>query len=78
MPPPDPPHPPQRCVVVHTTHNLSVVENVAFHTRGHCFIVEEGAETNNTFYRNLGIWTRRGEGEGVGYREGVNAKLEND
>ena len=70
MPPPDPPHPPQRCVVVHTTHNLSVVENVAFHTRGHCFIVEEGAETNNTFYRNLGIWTRRGEGEGVQGRRG--------
>ena len=47
--------------MAHTTHNLSIVENVAYHTRGHCFIVEEGGETNNTFYRNLGIWTRRGE-----------------
>ncbi|GJP61604.1 hypothetical protein CLOP_g18747 [Closterium sp. NIES-67] len=48
----------QRCVVVHTTFNLTVQENVAYHTRGHCFMVEEGGETDNTFLRNLGIWTR--------------------
>ncbi|CAI5458328.1 unnamed protein product, partial [Closterium sp. Yama58-4] len=48
----------QRCVVVHTTFNLTVEENVAYHTRGHCFMVEEGGETGNTFLRNLGIWTR--------------------
>ncbi|CAI5529275.1 unnamed protein product, partial [Closterium sp. Naga37s-1] len=48
----------QRCVVVHTTFNLTVEENVAYHTRGHCFMVEEGGETDNTFLRNLGIWTR--------------------
>ncbi|CAI5492091.1 unnamed protein product, partial [Closterium sp. Naga37s-1] len=53
-----PPH--QRCVVVHTTFNLTVEENVAYHTRGHCFMVEEGGETDNTFLRNLGIWTRAG------------------
>ncbi|CAI7846909.1 unnamed protein product, partial [Closterium sp. NIES-53] len=50
----------QRCVVVHTTFNLTVEENVAYHTRGHCFMVEEGGETDNTFLRNLGIWTRAG------------------
>ncbi|CAI5972480.1 unnamed protein product [Closterium sp. NIES-65] len=31
----------KRCVVVHTTFNLTVEENVAYHTRGHCFMVEE-------------------------------------
>ncbi|CAI5510161.1 unnamed protein product [Closterium sp. Naga37s-1] len=48
----------QRCVVVHATFNLTVEENVAFNTRGHCFMVEEGGEQGNSFIRNLGIWTR--------------------
>ena len=48
-------------MVIHATHNLTVQENVAYHPRGHCYIVEEGGETQNTFYRNIGIWTRNGE-----------------
>jgi len=32
----------QRCVVVHATDNLIVERNVAFDTRGHCYMVEEG------------------------------------
>ncbi|CAI7826470.1 unnamed protein product [Closterium sp. NIES-53] len=48
----------QRCVVVHATFNLTVEENVAFNTRGHCFMVEEGGEQGNSFIRNLGVWTR--------------------
>ncbi|GJP36650.1 hypothetical protein CLOM_g21134 [Closterium sp. NIES-68] len=48
----------QRCVVVHATFNLTVEENVAFNTRGHCFMVEEGGEQGNSFIRNVGIWTR--------------------
>ena len=31
----------QRCVVVHGTDNLLVEENVAFDTKGHCFLVED-------------------------------------
>ena len=52
--------PPQRCVVVHMTNGLLVEDNVAFHTRGHCFILEEGGETNNTFLHNLGMWQMAG------------------
>ncbi|CAI5520036.1 unnamed protein product [Closterium sp. Naga37s-1] len=48
----------QRCVVVHATFNLTVEENVAFNTRGDCFMVEEGGEQGNSFIRNVGIWTR--------------------
>ena len=47
----------QRCVVVHGTHNLVIQENVAFDTKGHCFIVEDGYETGNKFLYNLGALT---------------------
>lgn len=49
----------QRCVVVHGTHNLHITDNVAFETRGHCFITEDGIETGNTFTRNLGASIRK-------------------
>ncbi|CAI5525201.1 unnamed protein product [Closterium sp. Naga37s-1] len=45
----------QRCVVIHATSDLTIEENVAFETKGHCFITEEGSEYNNVFKRNLGI-----------------------
>jgi hypothetical protein len=47
----------QRCVVVHGTDNLVVQENVAYDTKGHCFILEDGIETGNQFVRNLGAQT---------------------
>lgn len=47
----------QRCIVVHNTHNLLVEENIAYDTKGHCFIVEDGMETGNKFLRNLGAQT---------------------
>lgn len=47
----------QRCIVVHNTHNLVVEENVAFDTKGHCYIVEDGMESGNKFLRNLGAKT---------------------
>lgn len=47
----------QRCIVVHGTDNLLVQENVAYDTKGHCFIVEDGMETGNRFIRNLGAQT---------------------
>ena len=32
----------QRCFVVHGTHNLTLSENVAYDTRGHCYMLEDG------------------------------------
>ncbi|CAI7772076.1 unnamed protein product [Closterium sp. NIES-53] len=45
----------QRCVVIHATSDVTIEENVAYETKGHCFITEEGSEYSNVFKRNLGI-----------------------
>ncbi|MXO70989.1 transmembrane domain-containing protein [Altererythrobacter buctensis] len=47
-----------RCVTVHGTNNLRVENNVTFNNVGHCFFLEDGAETGNQFVRNLGIMTK--------------------
>ena len=47
----------QRCVVVHGTNKLRIQENVAFDTKGHCYMTEDGMEMNNQFIRNLGAQT---------------------
>jgi hypothetical protein len=47
----------QRCVVVHGTNKLRIEENIAFDTKGHCFLTEDGIETGNQFTRNLGAQT---------------------
>lgn len=47
----------QRCVVVHGTNKLRIQENVAFDTKGHCYMTEDGMENNNEFIRNLGAQT---------------------
>lgn len=44
----------QRCYVVHLTNQLLLEENVAYDTFGHCYFIEDGAEVENTFTRNLG------------------------
>jgi hypothetical protein len=44
----------QRCVVLDATNNVLVEGNVAFDTKGHCFVVETGMETGNIFKSNLG------------------------
>jgi hypothetical protein len=51
----------QRCVVVHGTNNLLVQENVAYFTKGHCYMLEDGIETGNQFVRNIGIRTVKPE-----------------
>lgn len=43
----------QRCYVMHGTDNAMIVDNVALNAFGHCYILEDGAETGNTFERNL-------------------------
>lgn len=45
----------QRCLVVHATHDLQVEYNLAFKTRGHCFMTEDGIETGNQFHNNVGM-----------------------
>lgn len=47
----------QRCVVVHGTNKLRIEKNVAFDTKGHCYITEDGIETDNEFIHNLGAMT---------------------
>jgi len=47
----------QRCYVLHGTHNVTLSENIAYNTSGHCYMVEDGFEQNNTFAYNLGALT---------------------
>ena len=47
-----------RCTTVHGTNNLTIENNVTFNTVGHCFFLEDGIETGNTFARNLAIQTK--------------------
>lgn len=48
----------QRCMVVHTSHGVMIKNNVAFDTNGHCYFLEDGPETYNTFDGNIGILSR--------------------
>ena len=50
----------QRCITVHGTHGVTVSNNVAYDTMGHCYFLEDGGEKNNTFDNNLGLVTRPG------------------
>lgn len=50
----------QRCIVIHASHNLTIDSNVAYNTAGHCFLLEEGGESNNTFINNIGAMTNTG------------------
>jgi hypothetical protein len=44
----------QRCMIIHGSHNATIEENVAYESFGHCFMLEDGAEIDNRFIRNLG------------------------
>ena len=55
----------QRCVVIHGSHDVLVEDNVSFDTYGHCYILEDGGEHDNTFRNNLGARTRN-QGIGIG------------
>lgn len=43
----------QRCIVLHNTDDVVVKDNVAYNTKGHCFILEDGSEQNNSLLNNL-------------------------
>ena len=44
----------------HGTHGVTVSDNVAYSTMGHCYFLEDGGEKYNTFHNNLGLLTRPG------------------
>ena len=48
----------QRCVVIHGSHDVLVEDNVSFDSYGHCYLLEDGGEHDNTFRNNLGARTR--------------------
>eukprot|EP01117_Protostelium_nocturnum_P002040 TRINITY_DN1268_c1_g1_i3.p1 TRINITY_DN1268_c1_g1~~TRINITY_DN1268_c1_g1_i3.p1 ORF type:complete len:1001 (-),score=270.46 TRINITY_DN1268_c1_g1_i3:38-3040(-) len=45
----------QRCLVVHESHGVTVQNNVAYNTTGHCYFLEDGGEHGNVFNSNIGI-----------------------
>ncbi|MBF6594305.1 MAG: G8 domain-containing protein [Thermaceae bacterium] len=46
-----------RCVTIHGAQNLEVSGNVAYENLGHCYFMEDGAETGNQLVGNLGLLT---------------------
>ena len=48
----------QRCYVVHATNAVHLEYNIAFDTFGHCFMLEDGIEEENSFFYNLGLETK--------------------
>ena len=44
-----------RCVTIHGSNGVEVVDNVAYDAPGHCYFLEDGIETGNVFRGNLGL-----------------------
>ena len=44
-----------RAVTIHGVHCLHIEDNVAFHTKGHTYFIEDAAETRNKLIHNLAI-----------------------
>lgn len=49
----------QRCVFIHGTDQVTVEDNVAHNTLGHCYATETGNESNNKFLNNLAARTKK-------------------
>lgn len=49
----------QRCVFIHDTDGVTIDDNVAFDTKGHCYATETGNERYNSFTYNLGAYNKR-------------------
>jgi len=49
----------QRCVFIHDTDGVTIDDNVAFDTKGHCYATETGNERFNAFTHNLGAYTQQ-------------------
>ncbi len=48
-----------RCVTIHGTGGVLVAGNAAVDTFGHCYFLEDGAETGNVLSGNLALQTRK-------------------
>ena len=48
------------CVVIRQTDKLAVADNVASSAAGHCYVLVDGAESGDTFARNLAVSVRKG------------------
>jgi len=44
----------QRCYVVHETHGVTLQNNIAYNSKGHCYFLEDGGEHGNKFIKNWG------------------------
>lgn len=69
-----PPLQPSLTLVIHNTNGVTIDNNVAFHTKGHCFATETGTEENNIFKDNLGCRTKKmyawnGQSDSQGFLE---------
>ncbi|XP_052812651.1 cell surface hyaluronidase-like [Mya arenaria] len=51
-----------RCITLHGTHSVQVIDNVCYDHLGHGYFLEDGGEKNNTFDGNLAMNTRKGTG----------------
>jgi len=49
----------QRCIFIHNTNYVTIDDNVAYNTAGHCYATETGAEHHNLFSNNLGARTKK-------------------
>jgi hypothetical protein len=47
-----------RWIVLHSTLGVTVQRNVGYKSIGHGFFLEDGTETDNQFYSNIGIFAR--------------------
>ena len=45
----------QRCVFIHNTNHVTIDNNVAYNTKGHCYATETGIEHDNFFTNNLAV-----------------------
>ena len=47
-----------RCITIHGSSGVLLEGNAAFNTYGHCYFLEDGAETRNVLKRNFGMMAR--------------------
>jgi hypothetical protein len=47
-----------RWIVIHSTQGVTVARNVGYKSIGHGYYLEDGTETDNKFYSNIGIFAR--------------------
>ena len=56
----------QRCVFIHNTNYVTIDNNVAHNTKGHCYATETGIEHDNIFTSNLAVASHKLEVTGNG------------